>query len=486
MSILFNEKTFVQTEREHRGGGEIPGAYVADPIPGFYEWVVSIDATSLYPSIMKCLNLSPETLVEMVQGVTVADLIDHGSDKFGVPKNQTLAANGASFSTEKVGIVPRLVDNVLIGRRVAKNEMLRLKQLYVDTKESDYKTQSDLQNVLQEALKVMANSLYGCMLQSGFMFYDARLGEAITLTGQYIIKTVSSNCDKRFNEFFKTEGIKYTTYMDTDSVFFTFGNIVEKYWKGKTDLQIVDALDKLIETKLRPFIDEATDEIARVQQHYTKTIFFKRENICSGGFWIAKKRYALKVYDSEGVRMPEGDYKIMGIEVVRSSTPMLVRSALKDCVALVIDKNLEGLRLKVTETRAKFDVVEPRDIAFPSSANNLATYAGDGNSIFAKGCPIGPRSVHLYNHMLDKMSLHDRYDKIVEGDKIKFIYLKLPNPLQQNVIGFNGELPKEFKLHQYIDIDTQFEKTFMKPLHNILEAVKWKLEEESSLDSFFS
>lgn len=484
-STLLKENKYIAVSRESRGGGAIPGAYVAEPVPGFYDWVVSIDATALYPSIMQCLNLSPETFKGVAPNVDVDVLLSGKTLKdFGITEDVTLAANGVMFSKEKLGFVPRVIEKVLGDRRVAKNEMLRLKQLYVDTGDVNFKNESDLKNVLQEALKVMNNSLYGVFLQPGFIFYDARFGEAITLTGQYIIKTVSSHCDKRFNEFFKTTNIPYVVYMDTDSVFFTLKNVVEKYWVNQPDLKVVDALDSLMEKKLRPFIDEATDTIARVQNHYVKTIYFKRENICSGGFWIGKKRYALKVYDSEGVRYPDGDYKIMGIEVVRSSTPMLVRSALKADIALIIDKNLEQLKLNVIATRKKFDSSEPNTIAFPSSANNLAQYTGTDKP-YAKGCPIGPRASLLYNHMLEKNQLFDRYDKIVEGDKIKFIYLKLPNPLQENVIAFVDELPKEFGLHKYIDIDTQYEKTYLKPLTNILEAVGWALEEKSSLDEFF-
>jgi DNA polymerase elongation subunit (family B) len=484
-STLMKENTFIAISRESRGGGAIPGAFVAEPVPGFYDWVVSIDATALYPSIMKCLNLSPETLVGVLPNVDVDALLSGKTLKdFNITDDVSLAANGVMFSKNKLGIVPKLVDTVLVGRRIAKNEMLRLKQLYVDTKDPKYKSESDLQNVLQEALKVAANSFYGCMLQNGFIFYDARLGEAITLTGQYIIKTVSSHCDLKFNEFFKTKGVKYTTYMDTDSVFFTFSNIVDKYWKGQPDLKIVDALDTLVENKLRPYINEATDTIARVQNHYDKTIFFKRENICSGGFWIGKKRYALKVYDSEGVRYPDGDYKIMGIEVVRSSTPMLVRTALKSDIALIIDKKLDQLKINVGQTKNKFSQANPQDVAFPSSANNLAQYTGTDKP-YSKGCPIGPRASLLYNMMLEKHNLFDRYDKINEGDKMKFIYLKLPNPLQENVIAFVDELPVEFGLHEYIDIETQYDKTYMKPLTNILEAIGWELEEKASLDDFF-
>jgi DNA polymerase elongation subunit (family B) len=247
------------------------------------------------------------------------------------------------------------------------------------------------------------------------MLYDPRLGSAITLTGQYIILKVGQTCDTKFNQFFKTDNEKYTLYSDTDSAFFTLGNVVKKYWSDKTDLQITDALDKLVETKLRPFIDEATDEIARIQNHYTKTIYFKRENICSSGFILGKKRYALKVYDSEGVRYPEGDYKIMGIEVVRSSTPMIARKLLKECVVSVIDKDIDRVRQIVENARKQFRTDSPEAIAFPRSANNLEEYS-DGTSIYRKATPIAVRGALLFNHYVKAHNLTGKYEFI--GDII--------------------------------------------------------------------
>jgi len=485
MSILLNENTFVSVNNQSNGSKEIPGAYVEEPVPGFYDWPVSIDATSLYPSIMKCLNLSPETLVGVLPGVTVDGFLSGKTHiEFGCDPDLSLAANGAMFHHKFVGIVPRLVDNVLVGRRIAKNEMLRLKQLYIDTKDPQYKKLSDLQNILQGALKVAANSFYGVFLQKGFMFYDPRIGEAITLTGQYIIMLVGDHCNKRFNEFFKTENVRYTIYRDTDSCFFTLGSVVKKYWPNSTDLQIVDALDKLIEKHLRPFIDEATNEIASAQNHYIKTIFFKRENICSGGFWMAKKKYALKVYDSEGVRYPDGDYKIMGIEVVRSSTPAIAREALKQCVIHVIDKDIDKVRNDVTIAYQQFMTVPVEEIAFPRGANNLSVYSSN-ETIYTKGTPIAVRGSLMHNHFVKKLSLEDKYEPIQEGEKIRFIYLKEPNHFKENIIAFSDILPPEFNLHKYVDRELQFEKVFLAPLVNIMTAVGWQLEEKETLDEFF-
>lgn len=485
MSTLLNENKFVSVVNQSNGSREIPGAYVEEPVPGFYEWIVSVDASSLYPSIMKCLNLSPETLVTVIPGVDVQGLLVGKTYlDYVCPQDCSMAANGAIFHHKFVGIVPRLVDNVLIGRRIAKNEMLRLKQLYVDTKDVQYKKASDLQNILQNALKTGANSFFGVFLQKGFMFYDPRIGEAITLTGQYIITKVGDHCNTRFNEFFKTDNYRYTCYRDTDSCFFTFGNIIKKYWSTSKDLDIVDALDKLVENNLRKFIDEATDEIAAAQNHYTKTIFFKRENICSGGFWMGKKKYALKVYDSEGVRYPEGDYKIMGIEVVRSSTPAIAREALKQCVIHVIDKDIQKVRHDYEQAYKQFLTVPIEEIAFPRGANNLSEYSNE-TSIYSKGTPIAVRGALMHNHFVEKMKLQDKYDTIQEGDKVKFIYLTEPNHFKENVIAFSENLPVEFNLHKYVDRELQFQKVFVKPLESIMKAVGMTLVEQSSLDDFF-
>lgn len=485
-SMLLNEKKFVNIERQSNGNESIPGAYVSEPIPGLYAWLISIDAASLYPSIMKALNLSPETLVGVKEGVTVDEMLLGKTLKdFGITEDFTLAANGAMFRKDVKGIVPRVVDFALGGRKIAKNEMLRYKQLYVDTGDAKYKTLSDIQNVLQNALKTGANSLYGVFLQQGFMFYDPRLGKAITLSGQYIIMKVGTHCDKRFNEFFKTDNLTYTFYSDTDSCYLNMKPVVDKYWKDQPDLKIVDALDKLMETKLRPFINEATDEIARVQNHFDKTIHFKREAISSSGFWCAKKKYAIKVYDNEGVRYPDGDYKIMGIEVVRSSTPQLVRDRLKEAVKLIIDGKLQETRDFAVDVRKEFNTCNITDIAFPGGANNLAKWR-DPNRVYIKGTPIAAKASLMYNKLLaDVKDGYEKYDAIGEGDKIKYIYIDEPNPIREKVIAFVDDLPVEFNLHKYVDRATQYEKTFKNPLNNIFKAVGWELEEAVTLDEFF-
>ena len=481
MGKLYTENTFVETKRISNSSGGIVGAYVHQPKPGFYDWLVSIDAEALYPSIAISCNMSPETLLGMNLDCSEAALMA-GADFSG--EDYTIAANGAMFSKDVQGIIPRLMQELKDSRSLSKKQMLEAKQQYIDTKDEKYKKLSVIKGTSQLAVKVLNNSGYGAISQSGFMFFDNRIAEGITMTGRYIIQYVSRHFNKRLNDYFKTDDFNYIVYMDTDSSFFTLGNIVKKHYAGKTDAEIVTALDDLMENHLRALINEATDHIAKSQNYYKNMIFFKREKICSSGFWCAPKKYALKVYDNEGVRYAEPEYAITGIEVVRSSTPEIARSALRECVTLLINKDIDRLRELVVETKTKFLAAKTEEIAFPRGVNNLLAYSDD-DTIYTKGTPIAVRAALMHNHMVDKLDLENEYNPIEEGDKILFLYLKLPNPLKENVVAFVDKLPNEFKLEQYVDKELQFEKVFIAPLQGMLTAVSWELEEKATLDEFF-
>lgn len=513
LSELRNENTFVAVKRQRNSSDGIIGAYVHNPVPGFYDWLLTIDAEALYPSIAIGLNQSPETLMHYIDGGNDLDMmaitkaggvagieaeIRSGNNsnaalvetpmflamRFAMENDYTCASNGAVFSKTKQGIIPRIMQGLKDGRNLAKREMLDAKQLYIDTNDIKYKKIADLKGTIQLALKVLNNSGYGAISQSGFIFFDNRIAEGITMTGRYIIQYVSFHFNKRLNDFFKTVGHDYIAYMDTDSSMFALGNIVKKYYATKTPEQIVEALDVLMEKHLRPFINEATDTIAMEQNYFKKTIFFKREKICSSGFWVAPKKYALKVYDNEGVRYKEPDYAITGIEVVRSSTPEMARNALKECVIHVINKDIDALRLIVERTHEQFKTFPAEDIAFPRGVNNLEQYSDD-TTIYGRGTPIAVRGALMHNHFVEKLELGNLYQPINEGDKILFLYLQEPNHFKENVISFVDTIPKEFNLDKYVDREMQFEKVFVAPLQGIMKAVGWTLVEQASLDDFF-
>lgn len=228
------------------------------------------------------------------------------------------------------------------------------------------------------------------------------------------------------------------------------------------------------------------------KEHYDGYVYDisveKNENFFANGICVhncGKKKYALKVYNNEGVQYNDGDYKILGLEVVRSSTPAVARAALKECVIHVINKDIDKLRAVVASTHKDFLILPVESIAFPRGANNLLQYS-NAETIYGKGTPIAVRGSLLHNHFINKLNLEDKYQPIEEGSRILFIYLKEPNHFKENIISFVDKLPIEFKLDNYIDRELQFEKVFVAPLQGIMTAVGWSLEEKSDLDSFFN
>lgn len=336
--------------------------------------------------------------------------------------------------------------------------------------------------VLQLALKVFINSLFGAAGNEHFIFFDNRIAEGITKTGQFIIRHTGDHVNSRLQQVFKKPDQMYSIYRDTDSLYFELKDVVDRVMPNETDHnKITDMIVKFFETKLVPWMKEGTDHVASTLNAYRNEIQFKQEAISSSGFWLAKKRYALRVIDNEGVRYSEPDTKIVGIEVVRSSTPAIARSWLKEGVELVLDYNLEGLREFVAKKEREFSSHSPDEIAFPRSVNNLAKYSSEG----AKAIPIAVRSAIVHNNRVRSLGLGKKIDMIREGDKIKFVYLREPNAIRSNVIGFTGKLPVEFRLESYIDYNTQFQKVFLDPMTKIATAVSWTLTEANDLDSFF-
>jgi hypothetical protein len=210
----------------------------------------------------------------------------------------------------------------------------------------------------------------------------------------------------------------------------------------------------------------------------------KREVIANKGIWVAKKRYMLNVIDEEGIRLSEPKLKLMGIEAVKSSTPQVCRGKIKDAIKIIMGKTEEDLHNFVAEFKKEFKELPPEAIAFPRSCNNLKKYR-DNSSIFIKGTPIHVKGALIYNHQIKEFGLQNKFPYIQEGDKIKFIKLVEANPFKFDVISYITSLPTEFKLKQYVDYETQFEKTFLDPMRFILQAIGWEHEPKASLEAFF-
>jgi DNA polymerase elongation subunit (family B) len=328
------------------------------------------------------------------------------------------------------------------------------------------------------------NSLYGAMGNIYFRYYDIRVAEGITMTGQLIIRTVAKKMNDFINKECKTNGIDYSFYSDTDSTYITLGSLAQTKYPNESKASIVGQIDDYCNKYIEPTINAACDELSEYLNTYQKKIKFKREVIADRGIWIAKKRYALNVYNAEGVAYDPPKLKVLGMEIVRSSTPAPVRKALKEAVHITLTQDEETVKKFVSELEKKWNDLAPEDIAFPRSVNGVKEYS-DANSIFRKGTPIHVRGALLYNHLLVSKNLEKKYQKIQEGDKIKFIYLKEPNPLGTHVITFLDSLPPEFKLGDYVDYDMMFEKSFLDPLNSLLRCIGWQLKEQATLEGLF-
>ena len=468
----------------------IMGAYVKEPKPAQYDWVVSFDATSLYPSIIMTWNMSPETLVEGQKFLaddekSIQRLIDQDVNTSEIHnKNWSMAANGQCFTREKRGLFPELIDFYFSSRQIAKKEMLAAQSKYEETKDKKYLNLISSLNSKQMAAKILMNSLYGALGNVHFRFYDIRIAEGITMTGQLLIRSVAKRLNELLNEECKTNDMEYSFYADTDSTYITLGTLVNKNMADKSTSEIVDVLDKYCIQKIEPTINDTCETLSEYLNTYQRKIKFKREIIADRGIWIAKKRYAVNVYNSEGVAYDPPKLKVLGMEIVRSSTPAPVRKALKEAVSIALTKDEMTLRQFVADLEAKWHSLDPEDIAFPRGVNGIKEYA-DSNSIFRKGTPIHVRGALIYNHLVTSKGLEKKYQLIQEGDKIKFLYLREPNPLGTHVITFAGEVPPEFNIRDYIDYDKMFEKSFLEPLNSLLSCIGWQVKETASLEGLF-
>ena len=471
----------VVESKESRG---YEGAYVKDPVVGFHDWIVSFDLNSLYPHLIMQYNISPETFIDCEKGVVnVENMLNQKSDLSGLD-GATITPNGARFRTDKQGFLPELMDKLYKERVIYKNKMAKAKALYEETGDKRLKNDITKNYNIQLSRKIALNSAYGAIGNQYFRYYDVRHAEGITMAGQLTIRWIERDVNDYLNKLLGTKSVTYVVASDTDSIYVKLGGMVDKIFKDQSDnRKIVKILDKFSEEKLQPFIDSSFAKLAKYVNAYDQKMIMKREVIANKGIWTAKKRYILNVFNEDGINLKEPKLKIMGIEAVKSSTPAPCRVKIKEALNVIMNKDEPALIDFIENFRTHFKKLPPEDIAYPRSCNNLKKYSST-KDIYLKGTPIHVRGALLYNTLLKKHKL-SKYETIQSGDKIKFITLKEPNTLRENVISFSNQLPKEFKLHQYIDYDEMFTKSFLEPLRFIVNAIGWNFEKKSNLDEFF-
>ena len=485
-TIIFNEllkdNIIVPMRDMNPTSPELVGAYVKDPKVGFHDWVVSFDLNSLYPHLIMQYNISPETILPDKKNIDINDLLDKEVD---TSDSNCVAANGTMYKTDKQGFLPRIIQKEYNDRTVYKKKMLEAEQQYADTKDPKYEKLARRYYLVQHSKKISLNSAYGAIGNKYFRYYDHRMAEAITTSGQLNIRWIEKKLNQYFNKLYKTDNEDYIIASDTDSVYINMAPLVKM--SGATDKKkIVKALDQFCAQKLEPFIDKSYQELAKYMNVFEHKMVMKREAIADKGIWTAKKRYILNVHNSEGVQYPEPKLKIMGIEAVKTSTPLPCRDKLKESFKVIMSGDQQAMKEFIVNFRREFELLPPEDIAFPRSVNGVKKY-GDSTSIYKKGTPMHVKGALLYNHLLKMKKVSHKFQQFYEGDKGKFVHLR-KNMWNANVITFMAKLPKEFEMHGLIDYEQQFTKSFMEPLRFILDAINWKIDasDSNTIEDFFA
>lgn len=457
------------------------GGYVKNPRVGLSRWVVSFDLNSLYPHLIMQYNISPEMFVGRRSMKSIDDLL-LGTEKYEL---YTHAANGCMYRKDKQGFLPALMEKMYNDRVVYKNKMLEAKKMYEKTRSvEDSKAVARYHN-MQLAKKIQLNSAYGALGNQYFRWFNFDHAEAITTSGQLSIRWIEEKINRYMNDMLKTDGKDYVIASDTDSIYVEMGPLVDKvFGSEKDERKVVKALDNFCNDRIQPYIDSCYQELADNMNAYQQKMQMKRETIANKAIWKEKKMYILNAWNVEGVQYEKPQLKISGIEAVRSSTPHVCREKIKDALSIIMNGSQDELQQFISNFRHEFSTLPFEAVAFPRGVNGLGKYR-DHTNIYKKGCPIQVKGSLLFNYHIKKNNLKNIIP-ISDGDKIKFAYLKMPNPIHESVISSPGALPHEFDLEQYIDRNTQFEKAFIDPLRSITNVINWEIEKKANLEDFFA
>jgi DNA polymerase elongation subunit (family B) len=473
------------------------GAIVKDPLVGRHEWIVSVDLTSEYPKTVIQYNISPETkitkvpkeLSELAKKITIDRLLNEEADLSLLNKyNVSMTPNGIFFSKEKKGFLPELIADMFNKRQAAKATMTKAKQALEKEKDPDKRkvleyTISKYHN-LQLTLKICLNSAYGALGNPGFRYFDVDQALGITSGGQLAIRWAWKHLNIYFNKLLKTD-TDYVIAGDTDSVYINFGPfmklMIEKNIAPKDTLGRVRFLDKVCKSKLQPVIDDMYQRLADYMCAYEQAMEMKRESIADVGFWVAKKNYALNVWNSEDVEYDKPKIKISGLAGVKSSYPEMCRNTLKELYRIVLQGTQADAHKLIADFSGKFKTFNAVQIFKPTSVTNLYKYTYSDKSI-----PIHVKGALTFNKAIVDKGLSTDVENIKEGEKIRYVYLKTPNPYNSHVMSFPDWPPKELEIERYIDYTVQLEKVFLDPARAVLGIVGWSLEPQSSLESFFA
>lgn len=545
-AIIYNslrETNGVIPENKNHLKMPYPGAFVKEPIISYYKRLLTFDLTSLYPSIIRQVNISPETIVGSFTPALLQDYINgvapRPSDEF------SCSPNGWMYRKDVLGVIPVEIKKVFDQRKAWKKKMLIAEQnleiikhysanpsgtidkepeldYTIPFADNDKNVLSDIHetlsglsanglkavakrcekkisqcNTAQLNRKISINSLYGALGNEYFRFFDLRNASAITLFGQLAIQWIERKVNEYLNFVCKTENEAYVKYCDTDSIYVCVDNVFELVGgesRFKDDQEWVDFLDNFAKKRMEPAIDKAFRELAEYMNSVEHLMFMDREAIIGpsigsngvGSFWTAKKRYAANVWDMEGVRYEKPKLKIMGLETQRSSTPKAMRIFLKECIRTILQDGESALHDTFAKFKKDFSKLDYREVAGVSSANNIAKYS-DEFGMPIKGTPYHIKGVLFFNRYIKKFN--SPIDPIMEGEKVMILPLKERNPYGSDCVSWvsGTRLPKEFEQEMltYVDYEVLFNKMVISPLETITKACKMDYEKRASLTDVF-
>jgi DNA polymerase elongation subunit (family B) len=480
------------------------GAFVKDPVPGRYEWMYDLDLTSLYPSIIMTLNISPETKIAKIDNWDAEQFLRGSVDEYSVggetvskeklkafldKYKYTVASNGVMYSSDRTGLIPAILSDWFDKRVEYKDEMKKWGKAGDTAKYEFYKKRQLVQ-------KILLNSMYGILGLPAFRFYDIDNAEAVTLSGQTVIKKTEAAINMKYNKELKTDDMDYVQYVDTDSVFVSCLPLVKNRFPDidTDDIELMTPKIYEIATEVQNYVNQFYDVFAKKIFNTEKhRLEIKQEMIGRTGFWQKKKRYALWIISDNGVPMDKLEVK--GLDIVRSSFPKSFQKLMREVMVDILkDKDKEEIDENILTFKRKLNTVLYSEVAKTSSIKDIKKYASmvsdDVLGKFGKGTPSHIKAAMNYNNLLKVFGCPPKFPPIKNGDKVKIAYLK-NNKYGLEELAFRGDSDPEQIIEfikEHFDANELFVSELDGKLRNFYEAMKWDFPTENKkvAQKFFS